>query len=418
MRLFDIDTWGEAFHSVRTNRKRTLATAFGVFYGILMLIILLSVGQGFSNAIKKNLGGLAENSSFLATSGTTKPYKGFQKGRRWTLKPAELDQLRKRFPEITAIAPMAQGDWRSSVRYGTKIKNAPLYAAPPTYNKIVYCKLLAGRLLNEQDELDRNRYCTVGKAICEQLFGSHQEAIGKTLRVGNTYYTVVGVTQSISEAININGREDDKVRIPYALLTSDNGGEEIDAFSYTLATNISDTKAVNNRIKSYLRATHDVHPADDGAIISFDVSEMFQFINKILFGVNIFIWFVGIGTVLSGIIGISNIMLVSIKERTREIGVRRALGAKPRDVIMLVMIESLMISLVSGLLGLIAGVGLMSIVDKTIPPDAAMFYQDAVVSFWGGIGALALVVASGFLGGLLPANRALNIKAIEAIREE
>ncbi|EEK17424.1 efflux ABC transporter, permease protein [Porphyromonas uenonis 60-3] len=419
MRLFDRDIWGEAFHSLRTNRKRSIATAFGIFWGILMLVILMSLSQGFSNGMRKQLGGISSNTTMLYCSTTSKPYKGFPTDRWWSLSVSDIANLQKRFPEIETIASIQQGSWNTPVSYGTKSTTAPLYSAWTSYDQIVYSTILAGRRLNESDEQQRRRNCTIGEEVSQKLFASHEEALGKVINIDGSYYTVVGVLKGKSKGMNINGSEEQKVRIPYTILSASLGqSNEVYHFLYSLHGDGKDSKAINDRIKAYIRSTHDIAPDDESAIGEFNISEFFTAQNSMMWGVNVFVWFIGIGTLLSGIIGISNIMLVSVKERTREIGIRRALGAQRKDIIRLILLESGMLSLLAGLVGLLLGVGIMSIVAQITASMESEMLVNPLIPFGTAIGALLFIIIGGVVGGLLPLKKALEIRSIEAIREE
>ena len=419
MRLFDRDIWGEAFHSLRTNRKRSIATAFGIFWGILMLVILMSLSQGFSNGMRKQLDGISSNTTLLYCSPTSKPYKGYPTDRWWSLSVSDMANLQKRFPEIETIAAMQQGSWNTPVSYGTKSTTAPLYAVWTSFDQIVYSTILAGRRLNESDEQQRRRNCTIGEEVSQKFFASHEEALGKVINIDGSYYTVVGVLKSKSKGMNINGSEEQKVRIPYTILTASLGqSNEVYQVIYSLHGDGKDSKAINDRIKAYIRSTHDIAPDDESAVGEFNISEIFTAQNSMMWGVEVFVWFIGIGTLLSGIIGISNIMLVSVKERTREIGIRRALGAQRKDIIRLILLESGMLSLLAGLLGLLLGVGIMSIVSQITASMENEMLVNPLIPFGTAIGALLFIVIGGVVGGLLPLKKALEIRSIEAIREE
>ncbi len=419
MKLFDRDIWGEAFHSLRTNRRRSIATAFGIFWGILMLVILMSLSQGFFNGTQKRLSGIATNAYFLYSNLTSKAYKGFPKGRFWFFSLTDLTNLRKRFPEIEYISPLVQGNWNTPIRYGAKSTTAPIYAAWAELDKIVYTTLLAGRNLNENDDKQGRRNCTIGEEVCLKFFSSPEEALGKVINVNGTYYTVVGVLKSNGNGISVNGLEEEKVRIPYSILATALGwGDLVGSITYSLRSDGKDSKEINDRIKGYIRSVHDIHPDDDGALDGFDFSEIFTIDNQLLWGINVFVWFIGIGTLFSGIIGISNTMLVSVKERTREIGIRRALGAQRSDIIRLVLLESTMLSFLAGLLGLLLGVGIMSAITQITASAEDGMLVDPLIPFSTAVGALIFIIIGGLVGGLLPLKKALEIRSIEAIREE
>ncbi len=425
MNLLDRDTWQEIAHTLGSNRKRTITTAFGIFWGIFVLVILLSVGAGVENALKKELRGVSTNMGFISASPTTRPYKGFKEGRMWSMNMEDIARIRQSNPSIEHLSPINQlSSYYSGgepLVYGTKKTNGNIIGITPEYNKVIKYNVEAGRLLTEADGKYRRSVCVIGKKIAIELIGNEQEALGKVIRVAGSFCTVVGVVSDISQNVNITGRASQSVFLPYEVVDArEPKAGQVYYFFFTVQANQTVAPVIRN-IKSYLSNRYDLHPQDEGAIQSLDVSSIFQFFEMLLLSVYILIWVVGAGTLVSGVVGISNIMLVTVRERTREIGIRRALGGKPIDIIQQVLLESVSITLIAGLLGIMLGSWIMAAVDLATSSSegelSTMLYHP-VISFGTALMTLLVVIVGGLLGGGLPATRAIKIKAIEAIREE
>ena len=264
------------------------------------------------------------------------------------------------------------------------------------------------------------KVCLLGKKVYETMFEKGEDPINKMVKVNGIYFQVVGVVRSYTENVNINGTIDESVLLPFTTMQQVYAlGDKIYFFAI-VADDDTPIESFEDDLKLLIKERHDIAPTDDDAIHSFNLSEIFNAFKGLFLGIHILIWIVGLGTLLSGIIGVSNIMLVTVKERTREIGVRRALGAKPRNIISQVLSESLLLTTLAGLVGLCIGVGIMalvSIITSNLPSDNAMF-QDPNLGFGAAVAATIIIIISGLLAGVLPAWRAIQIKAIDAIREE
>lgn len=419
-RLFDRDTWQEVFTTLKSNRRRTIITAMGIFWGIFLLVILLSVGYGFNNAMQRQVQGLAHNTLFTAPQYTTKPYKGFQKGRFWSLNLQDLEALRTQHSEISYLSPITfNSGRRATLTYADKQVNINnIIGVQPDYFNIITLIVVEGRLLNEIDEREERNCCLIGVEVKERLFGQEQ-ALGKQIEWGGSSYTVVGVVRQMSNNVNLFGSTDRMMLLPsQAIRRKFARGEEIDAVVFSVAPHIQDTKGVLERVNRTLRIRHDVAPDDDGAVMTFDLSQFFQMMDMVLLSIYFLVWFVGIGTIISGIVGVSNIMLVTIRERTREIGVRRALGARPRDIVWQILLEAVTLTTLAGLSGFVPAVLLMMGFNSLIESNPSAFIYQPLIPFEVGLLAAFIVLVSGILGGLLPVARAIKIKAIEALRDE
>ncbi|MDO5315798.1 MAG: ABC transporter permease [bacterium] len=420
--MFDFDGIHEIWQTITRNKTRSLLTAFGVFWGIFLLVILTSTGNGFENGLMRQVEGVTPNTGFFFTDATSEPYKGYQKGRRWSMQLADLEAVREAFPCIKAISPEASV-WSSedkNVIYGSRGGSFTVKGVMPEYNEIEKSKILRGRFINDTDIAARRKVCLIGKKVYETLFEKGENPLGKMLKVNGIYFQVVGVVRSYTDNVNINGSIDESVILPFDTMRHVYGiGDKINFFAF-VADDDTPVPSIEEDIKQLIKQRHDIAPTDKEAIESFNLTEIFKAFKGLFFGIHILIWIVGLGTLMSGIIGVSNIMLVTVKERTREIGVRRALGAKPKNIIGQVLSESLLLTTLAGLVGLCLGVSIMAVVAMVMannPSDNTMF-QDPNLGFGAAVAATVIVIISGLLAGVLPAWRAIQIKAIDAIREE
>ena len=420
--MFDFDGLKEIWQTITRNKTRSLLTAFGVFWGIFLLVILSSTGNGFENGLMKQVEGVTPNTAFFFANTTTEPYKGYQKGRMWALQLSDLEAVREAFPCVIALSPEASL-WSSedkNVVYSSRSGSFTVKGVMPEYNEIQRSKILKGRYINDTDIASNRKVCLLGKKVYETMFEKGEDPLGKMVKVNGIYFQVVGVVRSYTENVNINGTIDESVILPFTTMQQVYAiGDKIYFFSLVADDN-TPISSFEKDLKLLLKERHDIAPTDENAIASFDLSEIFNAFKGLFLGIHILIWIVGLGTLMSGIIGVSNIMLVTVKERTREIGVRRALGAKPRNIISQVLSESLLLTTLAGLVGLCLGVAIMAVVDlvtSAMPSDNMMF-QDPNLGFGAAVAATIIIIVSGLLAGVLPAWRAIQIKAIDAIREE
>lgn len=418
--IFDRDRWIEIWVTITRNKTRSLLTCFGVFWGILMLVILLGAGAGLKNAVLGETEGVATNSVFFFSDRTSIPYKGFNKGRSWNIRNRDIEAIRRDVEGVDQVAPMifgASGD--KNVVFGVNSGTYQVKGVTPAYFQIEVQNLLYGRLLNEIDERERRKVCTIGESVNDALFHGN-DPCGKYIRVNGLYYQVVGVTKSRSQAVNIGGRSDESVFIPFNTLQQSMHLGDIVYFFGVSIFPTEDIGAIITHIKQILFAQNEIAPDDPQALMVINIAEMFQTFNLLFTGIDVLIWIVGMGTLLAGIIGVSNIMMVTVKERTKEIGVRRALGAKPFDIISQVMSESLLLTAMAGLLGLSAGVFLLDFINRLLlaMPSDEIIIKDPSVNIQIAVIATVILLVCGLLAGLIPAWRAMQIKAIDALRDE
>jgi putative ABC transport system permease protein len=420
--MFDFDGLKEIWQTITRNKTRSLLTAFGVFWGVFLLVVLSSTGNGFENGMMRQVEGVTPNTGLFFSGTTSEPYKGYQKGRKWSMTLSDLEAIKNNIPNVVAISPEASV-WTSedkNVVFGNRSGSYTVKGVMPEYNNIMRSRILKGRFINDADIANHRKVCLLGKRAYEELFDKGENPLGKMVRVNGLYFQVVGVISTYNTNVNVNGSPDESVVLPYTTMNQlFSLGDDVYFFLLAASDNASIAE-IEEEVKQLLKQRHDIAPDDKTAISSFNLEEVFKMFKGLFLGIHILIWIVGLGTMLSGIIGVSNIMLVTVKERTREIGVRRAIGAKPKNIITQVLSESLLLTTLAGLVGLCLGVGIMAIVGtitSNMPSDNMMFL-DPNMSFKAAVTATIIVIVSGLLAGVLPALRAIQIKAIDAIREE
>lgn len=418
--MFDADRWLEIWVTITRNKSRSLLTCFGVFWGILMLVLLLGAGRGLKNALFKDIDGFATNSVFFNSDRTSESYQGFNKGRKWNMRNRDTESIKQNVEGIAAISPIIFGSGGDkNIVYGQLTGSFRVKGVFPDYFDIESQELLYGRLLNDIDLHEKRKVCLIGTKINELLFKG-ENPCGKYIRVNGLYYQVIGVAKAKSTGVNIGGRSDETVHLPFSTMQQTlNQGDIL----HLLAVNVErgyNLDQVIDGITGILKRQNKIAPSDPQAVTVTNLAQQFKTFEMLFIGIDILVWIVGLGTLLAGIIGISNIMMITVKERTREIGVRRALGAKPWDIISQIISESLTITALAGLLGLSLGVFLLDIVAQIVTAQAAKdpMILNPEVEISTAVIATIVLLASGVLAGLIPAWRAMQIKAIDAIRDE
>ena len=419
--MFDADRWIEIWVTITRNKTRSLLTCFGVFWGILMLVILLGSGAGFKNAIFRDVDGFATNSLFFFSDRTSEAYRGFNKGRYWDMRNRDVETIQREVKGLDAISPIIWGNRSDkNIVYGQISGTYNVKGVYPGYFDIERQNLHFGRLLNEIDLQERRKVCLIGSRVCEELF-KNENPCGKYIRVNGLYYQVVGVVKQIAAGINIGGRAESTVFLPFSTMQQTLNQGDILHFLCMSAVPGHPIQQMIDDVTDLLKRQNEISPTDPQAVSVINLAAQFSMFENLFAGIDILVWLVGLGTLLAGIIGISNIMMVTVKERTREIGVRRAIGAKPWNIISQVMSESLVLTAMAGLLGLSAGVFLLDVVDRVLtmqPPNNDIMIVNPGVNIGTAIMATVVLLFCGMLAGLIPAWRAMQIKAIDAIRDE
>lgn len=414
----DLDSYREILDTLTRNKSRSFLTGFGVFWGVFMLIALIGGGQGLKEMLQSNFEGFATNTVMIWSQQTTKPYKGFRKGRWWTMDEKDIDRLRQRVPELDVVAPILFSPWgKSNTAYYGEQRTIPrIQGVTPEYADVVAPKMYYGRFINEVDILEHRKVCVLGKKIYKDLFKEGGDPCGKSIRVDSTYYEVIGVDYN-SAGINFNGRAEEKITLPLTLVQQTyNRGTEIDLIAATGRPGTVMSK-LSPRIRETIARAHFVDPTDEQGAMVFNTEVLFQMLDNLFKGVNFLIWLVGLGTLLAGAIGVSNIMMVTVRERTTEIGIRRAIGATPRMILSQVISESIVLTLVAGMSGILFAVLILQMLELGNTEDGILTAHFQV-GFWTAIVAALMVSLMGVLAGLAPAARAMSIKPVDAMRDE
>ncbi|MDR0714780.1 MAG: ABC transporter permease [Bacteroidales bacterium] len=413
--MFDIDKWKEIWATITRNRTRSILTAFGVSWGLFMFILLTGFGNGFRKGVMNNFSGISPNACFFWTNNTGEPFKGYRKGRRWEMNSKDLTLIRNRAKSVEYISPMLFAN-------GNAVRNNitgsyTLLGVFPDQFRIQGMYILYGRLINDIDMEQSRKVCFIGKEVYETLFSIGEDPVGESIRVGGVYYRVIGVGEPVSPDVSIGSNPTQTVYIPFSTMKhTGRWGDMVDLLSVTTKASY-DAEFTEREVKEIIKNNHDIAPTDDKAISGFNLEKEFKMVENLFTGISVLIWIVGMGALFSGVIGVSNIMLVTIRERMREIGIRRAIGAKPFAIISQILSESFVLTSIAGMTGFLAGVGALTLMQQLITIGQGMVIIP-FISFHLALVAVGILVFSGLVAGLMPALKALRIKAIDAIRDE
>lgn len=415
--IFDRDTWQEIFGSIRKSKLRTAITILGVLWGIFLFITLLGAARGMENGFDREFSTLATNSIFLWGSRTSMPNKGFQRGRRMRLKIQDVAAIKRQVPEISFVAPRSVqgifGGQPATVKRKTNSKTYKVFGDYPILDKVNKVKLLEGRFINLNDIEGEKKVCVIGEKVVDELFEKGDQIVGNYVEINGSFFQVIGAYKG-----NDNGFEqDDSIYMPFSTFRKINNTGDGIGWMVIAAYDDADITKVEEDVKTVLKRRHNVHFDDERAFGSFNFGEMFGRLMGFLKGIKFLTWFVGIATLIAGVIAIGSILLITVKERTQEIGIRRALGATPANIKGQIVLESVFLTLLAGVLGIIfAGLVLMTINSLTQGSDFP--FTNPTVNIPIAIGAVMALVTFGTLIGLIPAQRAINIRPIEALSEE
>ncbi len=414
----DIDSYREILDTLTRNKSRSFLTGFGVFWGVFMLVVLIGGGQGLKEMLQRNFDGFAQNTVIVWSQQTSKAYKGFRKGRWWSMDYKDITRLHQRVPELDVVAPVLFAPWgKTNTAYYKDQKTTPrIQGCTPEYAQVISPKLYYGRYINEMDMKEHRKVCVIGKKIYKDLFRDGGDPCGKSIRIDSTYYEVIGVDYASSN-ININGRSDQKITLPLTLMQQTyNRGNEVDMMVATGHKGVV-MSSITDRMREAVTIAHYVDPTDEQAAMVFNTEVLFQMLDNLFRGVNFLVWLVGLGTLLAGAIGVSNIMMVTVRERTTEIGIRRAIGATPKMILSQIISESIVLTLVAGMSGILFGVLILHMLELGNTEDGILTTHFQI-GFWTAISAALMVSAMGVLAGLAPAGRAMTIKPVDAMRDE
>ena len=412
--LFDIDSWAEVYEAIRKNKLRTILTMIGVAWGMFLFVLLLGLTRGMQNGFDRNLADAATNSLFVWGGTTSMPYKGFQKGRQIELKMSDVKLISARFPQISLIAPRNMMP-NSVVAMGTKYNFYTVNGDYPDQNRMFGKDISYGRFINEDDIKTEAKVCVLGIEIVENFFSKPADAMGKQIRISDSYYTIVGIYDQTTSP----QESKDQIYIPFTTFQKVyNQGEKIQYLSLSLP-NEYDIVTFEKQVKSYLKEIKNIAPEDDQGLGGFNLGEMLGKIMTFVKGMQFLAIVVGGMTLFSGVIAISSILLITVTERTKEFGIRRALGAIPSQIRGQILLESVVLTLIAGFAGIIgAGLILMVLNEVVIPGNDNIPIYNASIDLFTLFSALGIMVVMATFAGLIPAQRAIAIKPIDALRDE
>ncbi|MCB0571039.1 MAG: ABC transporter permease [Phaeodactylibacter sp.] len=413
--MFDRDKWQEIFETIRKNKWRTLATAFGVFWGILMLVLLMGAGQGLQNGVVSNMILDSTNSIWFFTDRTSLPYKGLPPGREIDFQESDLEYIGNNVEGVEYVAAenMLMGNF--NIIHGQKSAPYQVFGTGKDYFSIkIYQDYLAGRRLNFSDNIEARKVCVIGDRVANVLFAPGESPVGKEIQIKGSVFKVVGLFHDEGWG----GRFSERIYIPFSTFQRTyNPSRNVRLFAVTTKPGYSG-KAIEQRIMAVLKQRHLVNPDDNQAFWAHNQEENYRSVMGLFFGIKAFVWLVGIGTLIAGIVGVSNIMIIVVRDRTREIGIRKALGATPWSIVSMIITEAILITGLAGYIGLLAGVGLLYGLNNIMAIAGAQseYFSNPSVNLKVAFAAMALLVIAGTLAGLVPARRAARITPVEALR--
>ncbi len=421
--MFDREKWNEILEALMANPFRTLLTAFGVFWGIFILVILLAAGKGLENGIKKGFDGMATNTMFMWTQNTSKAYKGLPQTRNYNFKNADIPALKAQFPDLLYVSPRNQlGGYQgtNNVIRGDKTGAYTIYGDYPELIKQESMTITQGRFINQQDILNKRKVAIIGQGVIDEMYAAGENPIGTYIKINGVNFMVAGIYHSNNQ--NHGGAEaaQKNIFIPFTTFQQAfNYGDTVGWMAITAKDGASITD-LKQSIFDFLKVRHSIHPEDDRAIGNFDLFEEYSKVQGLFMILRFIAYFVGTLVLLSGIIGISNIMLIVVKERTREIGVRRALGATPGAIRGQILTESIVLTILAGMLGIAAATGVLAIANSILSsmPAEDMMFANPSVDMTVVFIALLILIGSGLLAGFIPAQTAINVKPVDALRTE
>ena len=337
----DIDTCEEILITITRNKTRSLLTAFGVFWGIFMLVALIGGGQGMQEELKSQFEGFATNSGFIAAQKTSEAYKGFRKGRWWDLEMEDVDRVRN--VDGVALATPSIALWGQVAVYGDNKYDCSVKGLYPEYEQIEHQEMTYGRFINDVDIKESRKVCVIGKRVYESLFKPGEDPCGKYVRVNGIYYRVIGMCSSEGN-VNIQGQASEAITLPFSTMQQTyNLGKKLHVVCFIMKPGVK-VKDVQPEVERLVKAAHYIAPDDKQAVMLLNAEAMFSMMDNLMIGVRFLIWMVGLGTLFAGAIGVSNIMMVTVKERTTEIGIRRAIGARPKDILQQILSQSMVLT--------------------------------------------------------------------------
>ena len=422
MTIFDKDTWQEIFGSIGQNKLRTVITIIGVLWGIFLYILLSGIAKGVDNGFEQRFERISSNSLFVWTQNTSIPYLGFKIDRKWNIKLNDVETLKMEIPEIKYIAPRIQkGNWGSqgaSVTNGQRNGTYNIYGDYPIL-KVVSQKDIydGGRFINHLDIKEERKVCVIGERTKKELFSDDINPIGKYININNIYFKVIGIHKFVDEGGG-SFADDGDIHVPFSTFKRLYNTGDIVGFLLIAGFDDVDILKVERKVKNLLKKIHNVHPDDERAIGAFNLGALFTRIKNFANGMSFISLVIGVATIIAGVIGIGNILLISVKERTKEIGIRRAIGASPNHIRKQIILESVFLTVIAGIIGIILGAFVLYVINIATQNLEDIPFTNATVPLNYIFAALLMMIGLGTLIGFVPAEKAISIRPIDALRDE
>ena len=417
LQIFDIDNWREIGATLGRNKTRTFLTGFGIFWGVAMLAILMGGSRGAEDMIRRQFAGFATNSGAMSGAYTNMPYKGNPSNRKIEIDLTDVERIRSSVPGLSTIVPVFMSHSAVSCRNGRYTYSGSAQGMEPDYLKVNEPKIYAGRFINEADESGARKVLVLGKKIADELFPGEPFPVGKTMIMNDVSYSIVGIVGSDTQ-VNLGGRPEEMVMLPSSTFRKafpDRDKVDFVMFVAKDGIRLSDLKS---QILGTVYRRYNIHPDDSGAVFFMDISKEFEKVETLFTGISLLAFFIGFSTLMAGVIGIGNIMWVIVKERTQEIGIRRAIGAKPRDIITQVLCEGIAMTAVAGTAGICFATLALGITHYITNQDGNPVVAHFQMTFGYAVEIMVLFVVLGTLAGLIPSFKAMKIKPIEALNDK
>jgi putative ABC transport system permease protein len=410
--MLDVDTFQEILDTVRKNKLRTLLTGFSVAWGILMLVVLLGSGQGLSHGVEYGFRDDATNSIWMRSGQTSKPYRGMRPGRNVQFTNEDHENIRTGIRGVEHITSRFFIRGNLTVAYGSETSSFNVRSVHPDHQFLEKTIIREGRFINDLDLREFRKVAVIGERVQAQLFKG-RPAMGEYIEVNGIPFRVVGIFTD-------DGNENELEVIYLPITTAQrtfNGANRVAMIMMTVGdATVEESKAIADELRNSIAERHDFDPEDQRAVSISNAVVQFQRFVNLMGGIRMFVWVIGVGTLLAGVVGVSNIMMIAVKERTKEIGIRKALGATPWSVMSLVLQEAVLVTAIAGYFGLVAGVAVLELMSRAI--KGVEMFRDPEVDFRVALAATGLLVLAGAAAGFLPSRRAAAVRPVEALRDE
>ena len=408
----------EIWSVISRNKLRTFLTCFGVFWGVFMLIGLLGTGKGLENGIKYNFRGFSRNTMFFWDQRTSIPFEGYKSGRTWEMNLSDITALQQNFPEVRLILPRCRvwGD-NAKVTRGEYTESVTIYGDLVQCSEIEFMDFQYGRLFNQKDVDEQKNVVAIGREVYNKFFEPGEDPVGEYIQIKGVFFRVIGMFHGSTQGNWI----ENQVKMPFTTFQHlYNRGGKINWIAVSGHEN-QNLDILEEDMMIFLKKKHGIHPNDNQAIGKWNMSKHYRKMSSLVDGIIFFVWFVGIGTLLSGVIGIGNIMIISIKERTKEIGIRKALGATPNKILTMILAESVFLTLISGYIGFLTAVRILDSVrptEKELQETKDVFFAYPDIDFKIAAIAMALLIISGLVAGIIPAFQAVKVNPVQSLKDE